>query len=125
MLLLILLCTGCATRKHVEYVDREVIKYNTIVKHDTLIKHTHDSIYHTILQHGDTVYDTKYIEKTKYVDKKVYVHDTIYRDSIRVQIQETTKIKEVTPKWCYYCLAVCIIFVIVAFNKILKWLKIR
>ena len=56
----LVLFSSCATKKQIEYRDREVVKYVTKVQHDTLINNVHDSIYHTIFQKGDTIYDTKY-----------------------------------------------------------------
>jgi hypothetical protein len=122
LLFVVLFFSSCATKTRVEYVDREVVKYVTKVQHDTLINNTHDSIYHTVFQKGDTVYDTKYVEKTKYRDRIVYQTDTMYRDSIQTQIKETTVEKIKIPKWCYYSLAVCFIFIIFALRKLLKWL---
>lgn len=119
VLSLCLLCS-CATRKSIEYIDREVVKYQKEYVHDTLIRYTHDSIYHTIFQKGDTVYDTKYIEKTKWRDNVVYKIDTVYRDSIHTQIKKATIEKQVIPKWCYYSLALCIIFIIFAIKKVYK-----
>ena len=60
-ILSLFILTGCATKTKIEYVDREVVKYETKVQHDTLINNVHDSIYHTIFQKGDTIYDTKYV----------------------------------------------------------------
>ena len=121
--LALLLCS-CATRTKVEYVDREVVKYETKIQHDTLIRDTHDSIYHTIFQKGDTVYDTKYVEKTKYRDRIVVKIDTCFRDSVSIETKEVTIEKRVVPKWCYICLAVCIVFVGFYVIKIVRWLKI-
>ena len=45
---IILMFSSCATKKQIEYVDREVVKYQKEVVHDTLLQHTHDSIYHTV-----------------------------------------------------------------------------
>lgn len=115
---------SCATRKSIEYVDREVVKYQKEVVHDTLLQHTHDSIYHTVFQKGDTIYDTKYVEKTKWRDKIVYKIDTCYRDSVYTQIKEKTVERQIIPKWCYFCLVVCAIFLIFAFRKLIQWLQI-
>lgn len=120
--MIFLLCS-CSTKKHVEYVDREVVRYETKIQHDTLINNVHDSIYHTVFQKGDTVYDTKYVEKTKWRDKIVYRSDTVYRDSIQVQEMETTVEKQKILKWCYYSLAVCILFVIFAIVKVVRWVQ--
>lgn len=122
ILFVVMVLSSCATKTKIEYVDREVVRYETKIQHDTLINNIHDSVYHTVFQKGDTVYDTKYVEKTKYRDRIVYQTDTMYRDSIQTQIKETTVEKIKIPKWCYYSLAVCFIFVIFALRKLLKWL---
>ena len=119
-----MLCS-CATRKSVEYVDREVVKYQKKVVHDTLIQHTHDSVYHTIFQKGDTVFDTKYVEKTKWRDRVVVKTDTCYRDSIQVKIMESVKEKQITPRWCYVSLVFCAVFFIFAIVKVIRWVQIH
>lgn len=116
------LVCSCATKKHIEYVDREVVKYVSKIQHDTLINNVHDSVYHTVFQKGDTIYDTKYIERTKYRDRIVVKTDTCYRDSIQTQIKETTVEKQIIPKWCYISLVVCFILIIFAIYKIVRWL---
>ena len=121
---LFLLCS-CATRKSIEYVDREVVKHQKEIVHDTLIQHTHDSVYHTVFQKGDTVYDTKYVEKTKYRDRVVVRVDTCYRDSIQTEIKKTTVEKHVVPKWCYACLVVCVLFLVLTFIKLVRWIQIH
>ena len=120
---IILLFSSCATKTKIEYVDREVVKYQKELVHDTLLQHTHDSVYHTVFQKGDTVYDTKYVEKTKWRDRVVYKTDTCYRDSICTQIKEKTVEKQKIPKWCYFSLVVCVIFLIFAFRKLVQWLQ--
>ena len=120
---IILIFSSCATKTRIEYVDREVVKYQKQVVHDTLIQHTHDSIYHTIIQKGDTIYDTKYVEKTKWRDRVVYKTDTCYRDAIRTQIKEKTVEKQIIPKWCYFSLVVCILFIIFAIVKLIQWVQ--
>ena len=62
MIGLCVLCS-CSHGKTIEYVDREVVKYNTKEVHDTTFIDKHDSIHHTIFQKGDTIYDTKYVER--------------------------------------------------------------
>jgi hypothetical protein len=119
-----MLCS-CATRKSVEYVDREVVKYQKEVVHDTLIQHTHDSVYHTIFQKGDTVFDTKYVEKTKWRDRVVVKTDTCYRDSVQVKIMESVKEKQITPRWCYVSLVFCAVFFIFAIVKVIRWVQIH
>jgi hypothetical protein len=120
---IVLIFSSCATKKQIEYVDREVVKYQKEIVHDTLFQHTHDSIYHTVFQKGDTVYDTRYVEKTKWRDRVVYKTDTCYRDSIHTQIKESVKEKQIIPKWCYFCLVVCVIFFIFAIRKLIRWLQ--
>lgn len=122
-LLIILLLTSCATKTKIEYRDREVVKYETKIQHDTLINNVHDSIYHTIFQKGDTIYNTKYVERIKYRDKMVYKCDTMWRDSIQTVLKETTVEKKIIPKWCYYSLVICGIFIIIALVKLLRWLR--
>ena len=123
ILSIVIVLSSCATKTKIEYVDREVVKYQKEVVHDTLIQHTHDSVYHTIFQKGDTIYDTKYVEKTKWRDRVVCKTDTCYRDSIRTQIKEKTVEKQKIPKWCYFSLVVCVIFLIFAFRKLIQWLQ--
>ena len=115
----------CSTKKQIEYVDREVVKYETKIQHDTIINNIHDSVYHTIFQRGDTIFDTKYVEKFKYRDKIVYRIDTCYKDSINIQIKENTIEKYKTPTWCYYCLILCIIFIAIIIYKIIRWIQAR
>jgi len=120
---LILVFSSCATKTKIEYVDRDVVKYETKIQHDTLINNIHDSVYHTVFQKGDTIYDTKYVEKTKYRDRVVVRIDTCYRDSIQTVIKESVKEKQIIPKWCYYLLVFSIIVIIFAINKIIRWLQ--
>ena len=121
---IILVFSSCATKKQIEYVDREVVKYQKEIVHDTLFQHTHDSVYYTIFQKGDTVYSTKYVEKTRWRDRVVVKSDTVFRDSIHTQIKEKTVEKQIIPKWCYFCLVVCVIFLIFAIRKLIRWLQI-
>ena len=122
---IILVFSSCATKKQIEYVDREVVKYQKEFVHDTLVQHTHDSVYHTVFQKGDTVYDTRYVEKTKWRDRVVYKTDTCYRDSISVQVQKNTVEVQKIPKWCYFCLVFCILFAIFALRKLVLWIGHR
>lgn len=115
--------TSCATKTKIEYVDREVIKYETIVQHDTLLNDVHDSIHHTIFQKGDTVYNTKYVEHIKWKERIVCKTDTLIQDSVSVQIKENTVEKVKIPKWCYYSLVAWLIIIIFAILKIYKWLR--
>lgn len=118
---ILFLFSSCAT-KRIEYVDREVVKYKTKIEHDTLIQHTHDSVLHTIIQKGDTVFDTQYIVKTRYQDRVVYKVDTCYRDSIQTQVKESIVEKEVIPHWCYFCIAITLICLIYLIYRITRWL---
>ena len=120
---IVLIFSSCATKKQIEYVDREVVKYQKEIVHDTLFQHTHDSVYHTVFQKGDTVYDTKYVEKTKWRDRVVVKTDTCCRDSIQTVIKESVKKNQIIPKWCYFCLVVCAIFLIFAIRKLIRWLQ--
>lgn len=122
---IILIFSSCATKTKVEYVDREVVKYETKIQHDTLINNIHDSVYHTIFQKGDTVFDTKYVERIKWRDRVVVKTDTCYRDSIQTVIKESVKEKQIIPKWCYISLLVCGLFIIFAIIKVIKWIEIR
>ena len=122
---LILVFSSCATKTKIEYVDRDVVKYETKIQHDTLINNIHDSVYHTVFQKGDTIYDAKYVEKTKYRDRVVVKTDTCYRDSIQTVIKESVKEKQITPKWCYYLLVFSIIVIIFAIVKVIRWLQIH
>lgn len=117
--------TSCSLLEKIEYRDRDVNHYITSTVHDTLLQHTHDSIYHTVFQKGDTVFDTKYVERIKWRDRVVVKIDTCYRDSIQTVINESVKEKQIIPKWCYYCLVICILFGIFAFIKLVRWLQIR
>ena len=121
---IVLMFSSCATKREIQYVDRDVVRYETKIQHDTLINNIHDSVYHTVFQKGDTIYDTKYVEKTKYRDRVVVRIDTCYRDSVQTVIKESVKEKKIVPKWCYFCLAVCAIFLIFAIRKLVRWLQI-
>ena len=121
----IIMLSSCATKTKIEYRDRIVDHYNTVVQHDTLREHTLDSIFEKIYVKGDTVYNTKYVEKTKYRDRVVVKTDTCYRDSIQTVIKESVKEKQIIPKWCYYLLVFSIIVIIFAIVKVIRWLQIR
>lgn len=119
IIILATLFVGCATKRHVEYVDREVVKYKTKIQHDTLINSVHDSI--RIETKGDTVFVDRWhtSEKERIVNKT----DTVFRDSIRTETKNVVVEKLKTPKWCYYLLAFSIIIIIFATIKIAKWLR--
>lgn len=115
--------TSCSLLEKIEYRDRIVDHYNTVTVHDTTKIKEKDSTYHFIRVVNDTVFDTKYVEKTKYRDRVVVRIDTCYRDSIQTVIKESVKEKRIVPKWCYFCLVVCAIFLIFAFRKLIQWLQ--
>lgn len=119
---IVALCS-CTPTKHIEYVDREVVRYEKQYIHDTTFVDRHDSIYHTVYQKGDTIYDTKYVERTRYKDRIVVKTDTCYKDSIDVKYEEKVVEKEIIPKWCYYSLVGCLIFIIFAIVKVYRWLR--
>lgn len=123
--LIILLCSfilvGCASRKQIEYVDRVVVEREVVERHDTVTNNVHDSIYHTVFQKGDTIYNTKYVEHTKWRDRVVYSIDTVYRDSVQTQIEKTTVEKKVIPNWCYFSLVAWLAIIIFIIIKVYKW----
>lgn len=113
---------SCSTKKKIEYVDREVVRYETKYQHDTLVNNIHDSIFHTIYQKGDTVYDVQYKYRTQYKDKVVIHCDTCYKDSIQTVYVEKTDVKKVIPKWCYFSLVCWLIIIIFAIVRVRKWM---
>lgn len=119
----IMLFSSCATKTKIEYRDRDVVKYSTSYVHDTTFVEKHDSVYHTIFQKGDTVYDTKYVERTRWRDNIVVKKDTCWRDSI-VTIKKET-VKEVTkiPKLFKIAFVFSILVVIFAIVKLIRWLQ--
>jgi hypothetical protein len=113
------MCTaGCATRNKIEYVDRDVVRYEKQIYHDTLINNVHDSIFQTVYQRGDTVYNVKYVEKIKYTDKYVYQRDTVWRDSVRIEYKEKVVEKTKNKIWSQIPLAICGLFLIFALVRI-------
>ena len=98
--------SGCATRKTIEYRDRDVVKYIKTLQHDTLINNIHDSIYNNVYTKGDTVYNIKYKERIAFKDRIVFRNDTVRKDSIQTQYKENTIIKKIIPKWCWVLLVI-------------------
>lgn len=121
----IIMLSSCATKTKIEYRDRIVDHYNTVVQHDTLREHTSDSIFEKIYVKGDTVYNTKYVERTKWRDRIVERRDTCWRDSITTEYKETTKEVVKYPKTYWWFLGFIILFFIFAFVKLTRWLKIH
>lgn len=120
----ILILASCATKKEIQYVDREVVKYEKQYVHDTTIVEKHDSVYHTIFQRGDTVFDTKYVERTRWRDKIVVRADTCWRDSVKTEYKETINEVVKYPKSYWYLLVFSILVIIFAIFKALRWLRI-
>jgi len=123
VIFVILSLSSCATRKVIEYRDRDVNHYITKVEKDTITQHTRDSIYYEIIQKGDTVYATKYKEKYIYLDKIQIRRDTCWRDSIVTQYKENIKEVRKIPKIYKYSLGFSIFFIIFALLKLVGWLK--
>lgn len=117
--------TSCATKTKIEYRDRIVDHYNTIVQHDTLREHTSDSIFEKIYVKGDTVYNTKYVENTRWRDRIVERHDTCWRDSVVTEYKETTKEVTKIPKLFWISMCFSILVIIFAFVKLFRWLQIH
>lgn len=117
-----ILCS-CATKTKIEYRDREVVKYEKQYVHDTIRIERHDSVYHTIFQKGDTVYDTKYIEHTHWRDRVVEKHGTCYKDSIQTEYKETVKEVVKYPKSYWYLLGFSVLVIIFAIYKLTRWLR--
>lgn len=117
--------TSCATKTKIEYRDRIVDYYNTIVQHDTLREHTSDSIFEKIYVKGDTVYNTKYVENTRWRDRIVERHDTCWRDSVVTEYKETTKEVTKIPKLFWISMCFSILVIIFAFVKLFRWMQIH
>lgn len=115
--------TSCATKTRIEYRDRDVNHYITNTVHDTLVDKTTDSIYVEIRTMGDTVYNTKYVEKTRWRDRIVERHDTCWRDSVVTEYKETVKEVIKIPKFYTYSLIFSILVIIFAIIKFYKWLR--
>lgn len=121
-LCVVLLCS-CATKTKIEYCDREVVKYEKQYVHDTTVVEKHDSVYHAIFQKGDTVYDTKYVERTRWRDRIVVKGDTCWKDSVVMEHKETVKEVVKYPKSYWYLLGFSILVIIFAIYKLTRWLR--
>lgn len=119
----IVLFVGCKPTEKIQYVDREKIVYQNIIQHDSIFNDVHDSVFETIYQKGDTIYKIKYKEKIKFKEIYVTKTDTLIRDSIEYVAHKETITKKVVPKWCYFSLVVCVLFIIFAIHKLYKWLS--
>lgn len=112
------LLTGCTTARYipVESVRTDSV-YITKEIHDTVTDNIRDSIYHTIFQIGDTIYDTKYVEKTRFKNVVIRETDTISQDSVVIQREEKIVERKVVPKWCYFSLVLCVFLAILLFVR--------
>lgn len=117
--------TSCATKTRIEYRDRDVNHYITNTVHDTLIDKTTDSVYVEIRTKGDTVYNTKYVEKTRWRDRIVERHDTCWRDSVVTEYKETVKEVIKIPKFYTFTAIFSLICIIFATIKLIRWLRNR
>lgn len=122
-LLVSIFLVSCATKTKVEYRDREVTKYENVYLHDTTFIERHDSVFHSVIQRGDTVFDTRYVEKVKWRDRVVEHHNTCWRDSAVIEYQYITKEVNKIPKIYTYALIFSILTLIYGLIKLTKWLK--
>ena len=110
--LCLVILSSCSSLTKVEYVYRDVIKteikYET--KHDSVF--VHDSVYHTVIQKGDTVYDTKVIEKTKYKEMIKYRDSIAVKDSVVYIDKVKTIEKKTIPSWCYFFIFLSILLIV-------------
>jgi hypothetical protein len=124
LFIVVVFFSSCATRTKIEYKDRDVNHYITNTVHDTVRIHDKDSVAHTIRIVGDTVYDTKYVEKTRWRDRIVEKHDTCWRDSVVTEYKETTKEIIKIPKIFWGSFVFSIIIIIFALVKLTRWLRL-
>ena len=122
--IVVLFFSSCATRTKIEYRDRVVDHYITKVEKDTFVEKMHDSVYVNVYTRGDTVFQEKYIEKTKWKDRIVFKHDTCRVDSIITIRKEVTKEVIKYPKTYWYAVGISVLFFILAFRKLLKFIKV-
>jgi len=119
----IFLLASCATTTRVEYVDREIVRYETKEVHDTLREKTSDSVSQSIERINDTVYVTKYKEHIKYLYRNVYVGDTVYKDSIQTVYIEKTVEKTRIPKICWFAFILASAIIATGIYKLIKKVK--
>ena len=113
-LILIGLLTSCKTKQPV-IIYRDSIRVHTL--HDSIYLQRYDSIY--IHQKGDTVRIEKY--KTTYKDKFKTITDTLIVNKEKQILVEVPVYKKYIPKWCWYCLAFIIGFVLISLAKFFIW----
>lgn len=119
-----ILFISCATKTKVEYRDKEVTKYENIYLHDTTFVEKHDSVFHSIIQRGDTIFDTRYVEKVKWRDRIVEHYNTCWRDSAVIEYQYITK--EVARIPVIYKVVFSISLVIIIYTILItlyRWLR--
>lgn len=101
-LFLMFIFSGCTTVRTVtEYRDSVVY----VGVHDTLIERYSDTV--SIDRGGDTVFKT--VIKWREVEK--IKHDTISRTQVIKEPYEVVVEKKVVPSWCWWLLAVVVVFV--------------
>lgn len=113
---ILIFLSSCATKTNVEYVDREVVRYESKIQIDTLINNVHDSIF--VERNGDTVFVNRWHTVIKEKIKERI--DTCWRDSVRTETKEKIVEKQKIPKWCYGSLVVCLLFIIFAITKFFR-----
>lgn len=125
LLLMFFVLISCATKTKVEYVDREVVRNNIIKVHDTISVEKRDSVFHSVIQKGDTVYDTKYIERTRWKDRIVEVYDTCHSDSIVTEYKETVKVEARIPFFYKVAFGIALMAIIITVIRMCLWQRIR
>lgn len=115
---------SCATKTKVEYKDREVTKYENVYLHDTTFIERHDSVFHSVIQRGDTIFDTRYVEKVKWRDRVVEHYNTCWRDSAVIEYQYITKEVVRIPIIYRVIMSISLIIIIYTILTILyRWLR--
>ena len=113
--------SGCRSVHDVEYISRTDTITRNVVSHDSIF--LHDSVYHEVIQRGDTIYNTKFVLNTRYKDR--VLHDSIYISKTDTVYHEIEKI--VKPKQSLWQRVSDVIgcFVAVCFMLMLAMLIIR
>lgn len=99
--LLFILQSCTSVRTVTEYRDSVVY----VGVHDTLIERYSDTV--SIDRGGDTVFKTV----TKWREVERIKHDTISKTQVIKEPYEVTVEKKVVPSWCWWLLAVVVVFV--------------
>lgn len=85
--------SGCRSAHDVEYISRTDTVTRNVVSHDSIF--LHDSVYHEVIQRGDTIYNTKFVLNTRYKDR--VLHDSIYiakTDTVYREVEKIVKQKQ-------------------------------